>query len=486
MKREFPIDTALAPSSRRDILQGLGAVALLAGMSGCEAAAQSTQPFTPEMFGARGDGRTDDYAALRRLAAAVNAAGGGAIRFQAGRNYFIDQIQITGGPEQNDVSHIAFNGCRGLTIDLNGAILSVKGDFHRAGNARGGRSSYSRGVIPLTLNRCMDVVIENGELYGNVDKMTRDEEVGESAGHGIAINACTRVLLRDLHVHHFSNDGVRLGTSRDQVPCEDVRLEHVRLFNNARQGLTNAGGINVVAIDSEFSGSGDTGGPYRHAPQSGVDIEPFGRPERDSDFRALRCRFDNNRGYPVVAAKPDDVSRVELIDCHSSNRSPKRMIMGAREWIIRGGTWHNVQIACMYAVRHRAQSSVSIDISGGTWTGDRPGWAPIYDLSPKQPTVRIHGNRFELRSPTPYSTTYLFQCSNPNHHFENNRIFIARGGHGGTGDKLVGNFQRAASVRNNHWTTDASAPMRFVNNYTGAARVEGERFSSAIVGRGMG
>jgi polygalacturonase len=35
--------------------------------------------FSPESFGARGDGATDDYAAFQRLAAAVSRAGGGTI-----------------------------------------------------------------------------------------------------------------------------------------------------------------------------------------------------------------------------------------------------------------------------------------------------------------------------------------------------------------------------------------------------------------------
>ena len=43
----------------------------------------------------------------------------------------------------------------------------------------------------------------------------------------------------------------------------------------------------------------------------------------------------------------------------------------------------------------------------------------------------------------------------------------------------------AGLVRGNRWSTDAAGGRRFVNVYTGADRVEDERFSGNFVGRGM-
>ena len=473
-------------ASRREALGTIGATALLIGAPACGVEAQTRRTFTPEMFGARGDGVTDDYAALKRLAAAVNAAGGGLVRFGARRRYLIDRYQIGGGPRRNDVSAISYNRCRGLTIDLNGSTISVKGDFHRAGDTRRGRGSHSSAVVPFMINRCTDVTVANGELTGNADRMTRDPQVSEFAGHGMSINGCQRVVLRGLHIHHFSNDGVRLGiTSNDELLCSDVRLEQVRLTNNARQGLTNAGASGVVATDSHFSHNGRTGGPYRHPPSAGVDIEPIRRGTVQSDFRATRCRFDNNYGGPVVAADPRLTSLIELVDCSGRTASMKRMILVAERTIIRGGSWHNIQIACAYAAHREFNHGISVDVSGGVWSGDHHGWSPIYDLSPRRPQVRIHRNRFELRSPRPFASSYMFQCANPNHRFEDNQIFVARSGHSGSGDDMIGGFQNAGLVRGNRWSTDASGAQRFVNVYTGADRVEDERFSGNFVGRGM-
>lgn len=475
-----------AESSRRDLLRGIGAASLLVAVSPSLVRAQSGTTFTPEMFGARGDGRTDDYDALKRLATAVSRAGGGNVRFGRGRHYLIDRIQIWGGPNRNDLTNILFNRCRGLNIDLNGSTVHVKGDFHRRGDTNQGRHSWLNQVTPFLINRCNGVVISNGTLHGHIDRMTRDAEVDERGGYGVSINGSDDVLLEGLHIHHFSGDGVRLGTigGRDNEPCRNIRLNQVRVTHNARQGMTIAGGAGVVATDCEFSQTGRPGGAadYRHAPSAGVDVEPYGHVTARSDFRAIRCRFDDNRGPPVTAASPDRTAFVELIDCGGRSRSMSRLAPRGERNLVRGGSWHNVQIACAYAAR-RFQHGMTIEVTGGSWTGDDPDWAPVYDLSTRHPEVRIHGNRFELRPARPFTSRSLFQCSNPNHQFENNRIFVSARGHGGTGDDLVGDFQGARLVRGNDWTTDAAPPRRFVNNYRGA-RVEGESFSGSFAGLG--
>ncbi len=470
--------------SRRAALRSVtGAAGLL-----CAPAIAQAPAFTPEAFGAKGDGRTDDYAALKRLAAAVTAAGGGTVRFGRGRQYLIDRVQVWTGPGRNDVSHIVYANCRGLRIDLNGAAIHVKGDFHRGGDARGGRMSHRNAVIPFLFDRCADLTVENGSLDGNAGRMTRDPEVGERGGHGLSISSCSQVLLQDLHVHHFSTDGIRLGMGRGNEPCRTVRLNRVRCTNNARQGLTNAGGVDVVAADCAFSASGRTGGPYRHAPSAGVDVEPFSRGSVRSDFRALRCRFDDNVGYPFVATGPHRTSFVELIDCGGRSPSQERLLLACERATIRGGSWHNIQIACAYAAHRPFDREISIDVSGGLWTGDDPAWAPVYDLSPRRPKVRIHNNRFELRPASAFGSAPRFQCANPNQLFEGNDIFVSRVGHPGTGDYVVGNFRRAGLVRGNRWRTDASAPLLFVNDYRMARTVEGESYSGSFapLAQGLG
>lgn len=469
---------------RRDALLGASAAAVLTA-AGCGPLAAQGPQLTPEMFGARGDGRTDDYPALLRLAEAANAAGGGAIRFGRGRRYSIGR-HIVGGPSPNNVAHITLRNCRGLHIDLNGSAISVKGDFHRRADRRderGHQRAFAHGVIPLQFWRCVDVSLRNGELDGNVQRMTRDRGVVEiGGGHAVEMLGCERVLFEGLHIHHFSVDGIRLGITApgEEFPCRDVRLNQVRLTNNGRQGLTIAGATGVVATDSSFSETGVTGAYGWHAPAAGVDVEPFRDSPVLSDFRALRCRFDGNVGSPVVAGNPQRTSLVELIDCGGRVPTLRRLILTSARAIVRGGAWHNVQIACAYAARRHIRAPISIDVSGAQWSGDHPGWSPVYDVNPRQPHVYIHNNRFQLVPTAPFTASYAFLCANPNHRFEENEIFVSRAAHDGAGVDFVGQFRGAAAVRRNRWSTDARAPLRFANNYTGVQRLEGESFTGSF------
>ena len=52
--------------------------------------------FTPEMFGARGDGRTNDSAAMARVSEAVSANGGGTVVFR--RATYLVGAQSASGP----------------------------------------------------------------------------------------------------------------------------------------------------------------------------------------------------------------------------------------------------------------------------------------------------------------------------------------------------------------------------------------------------
>ncbi|MDQ4086452.1 MAG: right-handed parallel beta-helix repeat-containing protein [Pseudomonadota bacterium] len=464
---------------RRDALQSIGAAtaALILPASGARAAGRE---FTPEMFGAVGDGRSDDHAAFVRLAAAVTQAGGGTVRFGRRKRYRLDQVHV-GGPRRNNLPIIGFTRCSGLTVDFNESTVDVKGDFHRSADVREGRQSFLRSVDPLVFTDCSNLIVRNGVMNGNADRMTRDRTVVESSGRGIMLSGCTQVLLEDLHIHHFPTDGVSVGQNAERRVSRNVRLSRVRLTNNARLGLFIQGASGVTATDCVFSENGYTGGTYYHRPGAGVDLEPNWEMDLRSDLRALRCRFDNNRGSPLVAGNPDKEAFVELIDCSGTAPSHRRLILTAERSLIRGGSWHNVQISCAYLARRRFRSGISIEVTGGIWSGDDPGWNPVYDLNWHRPEVRIHSNRFELRSPQPYEANALFQCANVNHRFENNNIFVAAGGHGGAGDRLVGRFT-GALVGGNQWSTDLRPPRRFVNNYSGARGVSGERFSGSFAG----
>ena len=463
--------------TRRAVAFSLAGSASLMVARGSTPLVVSGGEWTPESFGARGDGVADDYEALLRLASAVSGRTGAVVRFGYRKRYFINRVQPAYGPRQKDVPSIEFLGCEDLTVDLNESVIDVKGDFHRGADVRTAKYALSsvRAVQPLSFLHCSGLVIRNGEMTGNCNRMTLDPGVAESGGRGIALRACSNVQIEDMHIHHFSSDGIGILPDEQRRACRGVWLRRLRLMNNARQGLTNAGGSGVFAEDCLFSESGHTDGSYFHAPCAGVDLEPNFELDVRSDFHARRCRFDGNRGSPLVAGDADKEAAVELIDCSASSPSQRRLLLACETAVVRGGVWRNIQIGCAYGVRRRPRRIISIEVSNGLWTGDDPNWVPVFDLSELHPFVYIHDNRFELRPQGPSREKFLFKSANPNERFENNDIFVSAAAYAGPGDQPIGNF-RGAQVRSNRWSTDLQGRDRFVNDYRGARKMAPDRF----------
>ena len=192
---------------RHFLFASVGALPLTA----CEARAVGPQ-FTPESFGAAGDGIRDDYHALQRMVDAVNGAGGGQIIFGPGRTYFVDRFVTA----SNGISDLTFTGCDGLSIDGNGATLSVKGDFHRDAKA-------TRGLSGLLFEDCRNVSVRNIFLDGNVHRMTRLADLPEAPTHGLHFQSCLDVHVDGIEARRFAADGMYVRESkRTQLRIQDA------------------------------------------------------------------------------------------------------------------------------------------------------------------------------------------------------------------------------------------------------------------------
>jgi hypothetical protein len=262
--------------------------------------------FTPEQFGAAGDGTTDDYDAWAAMIAAVNAAGTGSVRLGANRTYHLGRyITATNGLAVTD---LRIHDCTGLVIDLNGSRIDIKGNFDRD-------AATTYGLAGIFLEKCRFVVIRNGEIDGNFEQTTNSSGAAEPPSYGIRLGACADVLLENLHLQHFATDGLDVrdaGATPVREVCRRLTAINVQCLRNGRQGMTIVALRGGVFMNCDFSWTGRVEGPYLgHSPQAGVDIEP-GRdtttPAPDTmdadtgDIQFIRCRFEGNRGAQIVAA----------------------------------------------------------------------------------------------------------------------------------------------------------------------------------------
>jgi hypothetical protein len=284
--------------------------------------------FTPERFGAKGDGRTDDSAAFARLSDAVNVAGGGLIQLRK-VTYIVGTQQP--GPDglPAEVRLMRFEKCRRpITIRGNGARLlcapgqrygMFKPDLTAVPKItpRGTEGMVRPYAAMIEARFCSGGLhIENLELDGNSGKHV----IGGKRGDKGWQIGCAGVVLRNnsgperlinVHAHHQPHDGFYVDGLREPTPGVERRFTGIRADMNGRQGMSLVGGHGYRFERSHFTRTGR--GAVASAPSAGVDIEAQRKkPIRNITF--TQCRFEDNRGCAVVADS-GNTADVSFADC---------------------------------------------------------------------------------------------------------------------------------------------------------------------------
>lgn len=299
---------ASAEWTRRDFV---AATAATVGMlpAACSADPMPAQ-FTPEQFGAVGDGVSDDYDAFQRMAAAVNQLSGAIVVLKPSATYFLNRYVTS----RNGVTDVTFQGCSSLLIRGNSASISVKGDFFRD-------AITTRGLSGLRFEDCSNVQVRELQLVGNVHQMTRPASITEAPTHGLLFGGCSNVIVDRVLVRHFATDGlyVRSSTRPDMLgryrASRNFEVRNSRFLFNARQGLSVIQLRDATFEECEFSHTGyieapAVSGPYGvHAPGAGVDVEPNATPTVGRTVDVLtgnlvfrECRMSGNLGKSFVVA----------------------------------------------------------------------------------------------------------------------------------------------------------------------------------------
>jgi len=277
------------------------------------------QTFTPENFGAAGDGQTNDTDAFARMTAAVNAVGGGTVLLQP-------VTYIVGGhvPDPTSVYAFApapimtFDGCKALNVLGNGARLRCA-DGLRFGTfdpltglpTQHSLPYYGTGelaspyVAMICAQNCSGkVYVEHLELDGNIDGLLIGGPRGDtgwqiSASGLLLVNNSGAEHIVDVHSHHHALDGIQINGLADRATA--ALLEKVVSEYNVRQGCSIVGGRNYSFSDCKFNHTGK--GRMTSAPSAGVDIEAESSPIRNLAFSS--CEFSNNSGAGLVADSGD-------------------------------------------------------------------------------------------------------------------------------------------------------------------------------------
>lgn len=220
----------------------------------------------PRMFGAKGDGVTDDTIAIQNC---INS--GNKILFNSG-TYLVD-AEISVKAKSNSV------------IDLNGCTLKAKTnnlEFYQI----------------LDVDGVENVVIKNGKIIGD-----RDTHIGNTGewGYGIRINASKNVSVSDVYIEKCWGDGIVIRQLSEEVIIDRCFIKLCR-----RQGITVSDCSDVIITNNIIQEINGT------APMAGIDVEPNeGGVARNILIKGNM--FKNNKGHGLHAYGGDNTRVVNLV-----------------------------------------------------------------------------------------------------------------------------------------------------------------------------
>jgi hypothetical protein len=488
-------ETGTMNLTRRELVAGCAAGAIFP-TAACAARAAGPQ-ITPEAFGAVGDGVTDDYVAFQRMVAAVNAAGGGTVTFRPGRNYLLDRF-VT---KDNRVSDITFQGCSGLTIEGNGAVISVKGDFFRDVRT-------TRSLTGLRFEDCANVQIRELQLVGNVQRMTRPPTLAEAPSHGLLFGGCSDVVLDGVLARHFAADGLYITSTRKsdgsgaRKASRNFTIRRSKSLFNARQALTVVQLRDATFENCEFGFTGyiDEGsnqGDYgAHAPSASVDIEPNASPYTSRPVDVMTgnlhfhsCVMRGSFGGTFLAGQYSNCSRsienVTLDSCRLECNPVQQQGRYGFIFDVQGGLVTNCTLR-MYNktafIGWYKDSDAQVIFRGNTvYGGNSAANSPIFSVRPTRGRPLIERNRIldERREPIQASGSWLVSLDNPLATVRGNIFFLPSQAYRSTsrGNSMPAIYLNVALAEGNEYQTNLESQGGFEIVYTLQTVARDEKFS---------
>jgi len=225
--------------------------------------------------GAKGDGRTDDTAAIQ---AAIDEVGGtgGTVLVPKG-TYVVEAVEKK--------RPLALGSDMTLKFADDAILKAIPND--------------SRKYSILSISGVSNVTVVGGILEG--ERAEHQGNVGE-AGMGIRIErGAKHVTISGVTTRKMWGDGIYVEDATDTKFCA------VTADSNRRQGLSIVEADGVLVTDSDFKNTHGT------RPSAGIDLEPDNESQKITNVRIQNSKFLDNAGPGIeIAGKKGAVAKVEL------------------------------------------------------------------------------------------------------------------------------------------------------------------------------
>lgn len=268
---------------------------------------------TPEDFGAKGDGVTDDYQAFKEMAEYCNKKGSN-VKITLNGVYYFAKIGEYSGRD-----NIIFKEITGLEIQGNGSKIIANGNYDAVKHWSVGDFKYSDfHSIAIYFIGCSYLSLNNFEINGGGDNtLNTQNTIATNNANGMHIASCDNVVVDNIVVEKYNCDSFIVGERFDtesKIPSTNVFVKNCRFSYGARNSVTIGLVQNVTFESCEISYGGFSGGGMgSHSPGVGLDIEPdYSIDGLYSNITFSNCIFQENK-QGVLTVSGTGVNGVKFV-----------------------------------------------------------------------------------------------------------------------------------------------------------------------------
>jgi hypothetical protein len=435
-------------------------------------------------FGGNGNGRFCNYLAFQKMANVISNTSHVTVNFPKG-NYYIEKYIIMPCKSNenifcvtetlgNGITNIFIKNTKFLTINGNGSLILVNGNFIRK-KGFSLKNNFNYGIVttvtPFFISNCSNLIIKNLIINGGLDDMQKEQNLVEGFSSGIQIsdiekasNNSSNILISNVNVSKFNNDGIGIFSNGSNIKIENSTFSY-----NARLGISVTSGNNIHIYNCKLINTGQH--KYgNHSPSAGIDIEYEGI-GKISGVVVEKCLIANNKGFQIVATGASNIRINDCIILDDTNGYSTPLngigIYTDSTYLINNIIYGSLQID-LGSIKIEKNRVFNIE-NNIIYSGFQGGASGILsdDLNS---SCKVINNWLIMLPIKDSSKDVLFPLiRNSNLMFENNKVFIHTSAIPSNSQRFTCHPQLLKSIKNNMWLIiNSKGEKEFKIAYTGS------------------